>query len=388
MFITAVVWIAAKAKLKRFKCLSRKMDYRSADITYFGFDGMMNRVDGNICGVQSLLFSAVLHALILVVVVLNSGSRIDQHHGVGHFRLVLLEMEQQNSLDIVEVEPKLASAQITELGASEPDLVSVLKALPIVANELAPDKKLPLFPDSHTLDRYIYDDNAPDDLNREDFMISAPRGEYRSFINHRESKMTAGTASTDQTSAPKIQSKREKTGHISSASNTDIEHERHQAIEVEDKSDEAVVPVAKSKLEFSKEESSKVVVAAGSRSPPADPARQTMQKLLGKQLGRFEGPQSSMANVGACKTRNSTAVNTLPNTDVISANEIILGNENIRISDLLGGVNFGFLNNSGMTINHLLNNLGNKTLNQKPSDAISISWLLSQQKISKAVKCE
>ena len=58
------------------------------------------------------------------------------------------------------------------------------------------------------------------------------------------------------------------------------------------------------------------------------------------------------------------------------------------ISDLLGGVNFGFLNNSGMTINHLLNNLGNKTLNQKPSDAISISWLLSQQKISKAVKCE
>ena len=148
------------------------------------------------------------------------------------------------------------------------------------------------------------------------------------------------------------------------------------------------MPVAKSKLEFSKEESSKVVVAADSQSPSADPARQTMQKLLGKQLGRFEGPQSSMANVGACKTRNSTAVNTLPNTDVISANEIILGNENIRISDLLGGVNFGFLNNSGMTINHLLNNLGNKTLNQKPSDAISISWLLSQQKISKAVKCE
>ena len=364
------------------------MDYRSADLTYFGFVGVMSRFDGNICGVQSLLASAILHALILMVFILNSGSRMEEYHGVGHFQLVLLETEQQNSLDIVEVESKLAFAQITERGASEPDLVSVLKALPIVPNELAPDKKLPLPPDSHTLDRYIDDDNAPDDFNREDFMISAPQDEHRSFINHRESKMTAGTASTAQTSAPKIQSKSEKTGHNSSASSTDIERERRQAIEVEDKSDEADVPVAKSKLEFSKEESFKVVVAAGSQSPSANPARQTMQKLLGKQLSRFEGPQSSMANVGACKTRNSTAVNTFPNADVISADEKILGHENIRISDLLGGVNFGFSNNSGMTINHLLNNLGNKTLNQKPSDAITISWLLSQQKISKAVKCE
>ena len=357
---------------------------------------MMNSVDENICGVRSLLVSAIIHALILMVVVLNSGSWMEQYHGIDHFRLVLLETEQQNSSDIVIVEPKLASAQLKEVGAFKPDLGSVVEALPAVADGLAPHKKQPLYSDIYIRDRNFDGDNVPKDFNREDFMISAPQDEHRSFENHRESEMTASIASTDQTLASKIQSKSERTGHNSIASTTNIEHERHQVIEVFDKSDETDVPVAKSKVEFShkiklelsKEGSSKVVMAAGSKSTSADSTKQVIKNFLDKKLSRFEGPQSSIANVGVCKTRDNTAVNILPNDDVIAVSDIFVGNENIRISDLLGGVNFGFSNNPGMTISHLLNSLGNKTLNQKPSDAITISWLLSQQKISKAVKCE
>ena len=68
---------------------------------------MMSRVEGSICGVQSVLISTTLHVLILMIIALNSGSRMEQYHGVGYFQLVLLEAEQQESSDIVELEPIL-----------------------------------------------------------------------------------------------------------------------------------------------------------------------------------------------------------------------------------------------------------------------------------------
>ena len=145
---------------------------------------------------------------------------------------------------------------------------------------------------------------------------------------------------------------------------------------------------AKSKLEYRKEGSSKIFLAAGSKSTSADLAKHAMKKLLHKKFNRFEGPQSSKADVGACKTGDNTAVDMLPNADLISVQNTIGRNEKIRISDLLGEAKFGFPSNPGMTINHLLNNYGQKTFNQKPPETITINWLLSRQKISKAFKCE
>ena len=127
---------------------------------------------------------------------------------------------------------------------------------------------------------------------------------------------------------------------------------------------------------------------AGSQPISADLAKQAMKKLFREKSSRFEGPQSLMADVGACKTGNNTAVDRLPNAGVISVKNMIGGNKKIRISDLLREGKFGFSNNSGMTINHLLHNFGQKNLYQKPPEAITISWLLSQQKISKVSKCE
>ena len=104
---------------------------------------------------------------------------------------------------------------------------------------------------------------------------------------------------------------------------------------------------------------------AGSQPISADLAKQAMKKLFREKSSRFEGPQSLMADVGACKTGNNTAVDRLPNAGVISVKNMIGGNKKIRISDLLGEAKFGFSNNSGMTINHLLNNFGQKNLYQK-----------------------
>ena len=357
---------------------------------------MMSRVEGSICGVQSVLISTTLHVLILTIFALNSGSRMEHYDGVRYFQLVFLETEQQESSDIVELEPNLTSAKTKELGALEPDLSSVLEALPIVANELLPYEKPPLSRSSYTSDGLVEDDQAPDDLNQKDFTASAPRDEHRSFINYHESAIAPITGGTSQTSAPKIQPKSEKTGYTSSASNTLIEREIRQFIEVNDQSTEADVPADEpkiefshnSKLEFSNEERSTIFMAAGSQPISADLAKQAMKKLFREKSSRFEGPQSLMADAGACKTGNNTAFDRLPNADVVSVKNMIGGNKKIRISDLLGEAKFGFSNNSGMTINHLLNNFGQKNLYQKPPEAITISWLLNQQKISKVLKCE
>ena len=357
---------------------------------------MMSRVEGSICGVQSVLISTTLHVLILMIVALNGESRMEQYQRVGYFQLVLLETEQQESSEIVELEPNLTSAQPKEPRALEPDLSSVLDALPIVANELLPYEKPPLSRSSYTSDGFVEDDQAPDDLNQKDFKVSTPQDEHRSFINYHESAIAPITGGTSQTSAPKIQPKSEKTGYTPSASNTLIEREIRQFIEVDDQSNEADVPVDKpkiefshnSKLEFSNEERSKIFMAAGSQPISADLTKQAMKKLFREKSSGFEGPQSLMADVGTCKTGNSTAVDRLPNADVISVKNMIGGNKKIRISDLLGEAKFGFPNNSSMTINHLLNNFGQKNLYQKPPEAITISWLLNQQKISQVLKCD
>ena len=212
---------------------------------------MMSRVEGSICGVQSVLISAALHMLILMIIALNSGSRIEQYHRVGYFQLVLLETEQQESSDIIELEPNHTSAQTKEPGALEPDLSSVLEVLPIVANELLPYEKPPLSRSSYTSDGFVEDDQAPDDLNQKDFKVSAPQDKRRSFINYHESAIAPITVGTSQTSAPKIQPKSEKTGYTLSASNTLIEREISQFIEVDDQSHDADLPVDKPNIEFS-----------------------------------------------------------------------------------------------------------------------------------------
>ena len=124
------------------------MDYRSANLTCFGFDTMMSRVEGSICGVQSVLISTTLHVLILMIVALNSGSRIEQYHRVGYFQLVLLETEQQESSDIIELEPNHTSAQTKEPGALEPDLSSVAcaRAAPTINTNLMPIGDLNIMP--------------------------------------------------------------------------------------------------------------------------------------------------------------------------------------------------------------------------------------------------
>ena len=89
-----------------------------------------------------------------------------------------------------------------------------------MANELLPNEKTPLSQSSYTSNGFVEDDQAPDDLNQEDFKVFAPQDEHRSFINYHESAIATITGGTSQTSAPKIQPKSEKTGYTLSASNT------------------------------------------------------------------------------------------------------------------------------------------------------------------------
>ena len=354
---------------------------------------MINRVGGNICGCQSLLVSAMFHFMILMLVAVPPRLLIEQNPEVEYFKLVTLETEIQKSLGPLEEVPEVTSKPVMGLLVSEENHVPALKVLPDVLSVRDTSEKMPMSVDKHT-----DGENAPHNPILKDLMISKMQDENSVPINGRES-LTFETSPdiAGQIEPPKkIQSKIKDASRNLTVSDSFTEQDGKQINHVRVEAYKIEVPPDKLKVESNDASNrkirsgdhSQIVVTTGNKSADADLARETMKQLLGKKPSRIEHGKISVASGSACKTGNNVAVDVLPNTTVHSTEGIIRGNANIRISNLLGGANYGFSDTSGMTVAYLLNNTARKFVKQKPSEAVTIRWLLDQHTALQAIKCE